>query len=168
MWKDSPDELQAVIWAGWGGKGEAKVAKERKRYKKNQKSAWSSYGEGPWDLWPSQTSSWWLVWTQMSLSPPQISCWSSSGGFGDGGKSRNAPVQFIAQNGNPNRAWAAQGSLGSPYLGSWAMSRNIGLAGSWHWLSWTAFGSKPHWWQHYMGVSWVDPHSYLILPPFLS
>ena len=78
------------------------------------------------------TSSWWLVWTQMSLSPPQISCWSSSGGVGDGGKSRNAPVQFIAQNGSPNSAWATQGSLGSPYFGSWT---TLGHELK-HWLGW--------------------------------
>ena len=121
---DSPDELQAVIWAGQGGKGEVKVAKERRRYKKKPKECLELIW-GPWDLWPSQTSSWWLVWTQMSLSPPQISCWSSSGGVEDGGKSRNAPVQFIAQNGSPNRAWA-------PHLGSWT---TLGHELK-HWLSW--------------------------------
>ena len=66
---------------------------------------------GSWDVWTSQMSSWWLVWTWMLLSPPQMSCWSSSGGIRDGGKSRNAHVQFIPQNGNPNMAWATQGGL---------------------------------------------------------
>ena len=128
---DSPNELQAAIWAGWGGKGEVKVVKEHWRYKKKPKERLELIW-GPWDLWPSQTSSWWLVWTQMSLSPPQISCWSSSGGIWNCGKSRNAPVQYIAQNGNPNRAWAAQGGLGSPYLGSWTTLDHEPK----HWLSW--------------------------------
>ena len=73
------------------------------------------------------------------------------------GKSRNAPVQFIAQNGNPNRAaWGHPIWEAEPL---WAMSRNIGSAGSWHRLGWTAFGSKPRQWQHYSAPNCYIVHS---------
>jgi hypothetical protein len=67
-----------------------------------------------------------LVWTQMSLSPPQMSCWSSSGGVRDDGKSRKRRAQILTQNGNQKTAWAAQGGLGHPIQEAepfWAVSR---------------------------------------------
>jgi hypothetical protein len=64
----------------------------------------------------------------MSLSTPQMSCWSSSGGVGDGGKSRNARSRNIAENGNLKTAWAAQGGSQpllshKPFDRPWAIAK---------------------------------------------
>ena len=86
---------------------------------------------------------------QVSLSTPQMSCWSSSGGVRDGGKSRNVPVQFIAQNGNPNTAWATQG--GSQRLlghkqSDWPLG-HCQMYGPGPWATPWAHWAEP--WQHY-------------------
>ena len=113
---------------------------------------------GSWDVWTSQMSSWWLVWTQMSLSPPQMSCWSSSGGIRDGGKSRNAHVQFIPQNGHPNTAWAAQGGS-KPLLSHKRSDQPMGhhqMYGSGPWA--TPWAGQAELWQHY-----ICPYRYRLL-----